>query len=289
MTTELRAHDTQPTPLADAAPLVALYRCLFDKHQFDSQAADSSDAGFDDRPVRLDTLDALHFLDQHACLLLARAHHTPTIILRQSAPAHLCTRIAANIICASETPDGARVYDYYAPSRGTGLDYEHGMMLRRALDIHRAHALWHNYLTSRDRALPNVPAAATLEGQFPHLRTGFVTGADLFNCGEFYRAHEDWESLWMRLDAGAQRSLAQGLIQLAGAHIHRLKARTHEARKLFTSARRHLAEARTLDWIDVDYLLAESERTFATDATGAITLPSIPLRDTHPNLPRKHR
>lgn len=289
MNAELRAHDSQPMPLADAVSLVALYHSLFDKTKLDPQAADSSDADFDDRPVRLDTLDALHFLDQHACLLLARAHHTPTIMLRQSAPAHLCARIAANVIFVNDSPDGARVYDYYAPSRGTGLDYDHGILLRRALDIHRAHALWRNYLTSRDRTLPTVlAAAATLEDQVPHLRAGFVTGADLFNCGEFYRAHEDWESLWIRLDAGAQRSLAQGLIQLSGAHIHRLKARTREACKLFARARRHLAEARSLDWIDVDFLLAESEHTFATHATDAITLPSIPLRDTHTNIPRKH-
>lgn len=288
MNAELRLHDPFSPHAADAVSLVALYQSLFDNKEFNSESA-ASDVPLDERPVRLNTFDELHFLDQHACLLLARAHHTPTIVLNQSTSAHLCARIAANFICASETPDGARLYNYYSPAHGTGLDYEHGVLLRRALDIHRARALWHNYLTSRDRTLPRAPASATLDGKFPHLLSGFVTGTDLFNCGEFYSAHEDWESLWMRLDAGAERSLAQGLIQLAGAHIHRLKARTHEARKLFASARRHLAEAHALDWIDVDSLLAESERIFATDATDAITLPSIPLRDTHTNIARKHR
>jgi hypothetical protein len=288
MNAELCLLETSSPPAADASSLVALYAVLSDNRQSESDAA-TSDAYFDERPVRLASLGELHFLDQHACLLLARAHYTPTIVLRDPAPTHLCARIAANIICASATPEGERVYDYYAPAHGAGLDYEHGILLRRALDVHRVRALWHNYLTSRDRTIPVAPVAATLDGKFPHLLSGFVTGVDLFNCGEFYRAHEEWESLWMRLDANVERSLAQGLIQLAGAHIHRLKARSHEAQKLFASARRHLAEARSLEWIDVDSLLAESGRTILTDVTATIPLPSIPLRDTHTNIPRKHR
>lgn len=288
MNVEILAPETSSPPVADVVSLVALYDSLFDKRQFDSQVVES-DASFDDRPVRLATLDALHFLDQHACLLLARAHYTPTMVLRDSAPAYLCARIAANIICAGETAEGAQLYDYYSPAHGTGLDYQPGVLLRRAHDVHRVRHLWHDYLTSRDRTLSASLTAATLDGKFPHLRAGFVTGVCLFNCGEFYRAHEEWESLWMRLDAGEERSLAQGLIQLAGAHIHRLKARTHEASKLFASARCHLANARTLDWIDVDSLVTESAHVIASDATAAVTLPSISLRDTHTNIPRKHR
>ncbi len=280
---------TISTPAASetrAAPsenIGALYRTLLDRRD--------ADAVLDERPIQLHALDDLHFLDQHACLLLARACHTPVLILREAAPAHRLRRIAAHTLCANSPLEGARLYDYFDPAcadGSEGLDYAPGALLRRALDIHRAAHLWHNYQTSRDRTLPPAPAGATLAFGVPHLRTGFVTGVDLFNRGEFYQAHEAWESLWMRLDKGAERSLAQGLIQLGGAHIHRLKNRPREARKLFNSARCHLETASAIDWLDVPALVTESETTFAAHAAAAIPLPSIPLHNTHANVARKH-
>lgn len=245
---------------------------------------------FDERAVRLRRLADLHFLDAHACLLLARAHHTPTVILHESAAEHLCARISAHIVCADASAEGARLYEHFHPSHGEGFDYAPGALLRRFLDVHRWSQLWHNYQTSRDRTLPRLSAGATLDGKFPHLRTGFVTGIDLFNCSEFYQAHEEWEGLWMRLEEGAERSLAQGLIQLGGAHIHRLKARAREANKLFTGARQHIEAAGRLDWIDTPALIEESQRIFAAkDAAAMITLPSIPLRNTHTSVARKHQ
>ncbi len=50
----------------------------------------------DERPVRLCALEDLHFLDCHACLLLARARHTPVLVLRGTVPEHLCARGKAN-------------------------------------------------------------------------------------------------------------------------------------------------------------------------------------------------
>lgn len=280
MTTEIQ---TTPSPASlDAAPLADLYRTLLAKAETELNST------FDERAIRLRALGDLHFLDAHACLLLARARHTPTLILRQPAATHLCARIYARIICVDA--EAEELYDYYDPAGGEGLDYAPGVLLRRLLDVHHWSHLWHNYLTSRDCALPRPSAGATLDGKFPHLRTGLITGVDLFNCGEFYQAHEDWEALWMRLDAGAERSLAQGLIQLGGAHIHRLKARPHEANKLFASARRHLEEAAAIDWIDAHAIILESQRIFATkDVTDIITLPSIPLRSTHTSVARKHQ
>ena len=41
----------------------------------------------------------------------------------------------------------------------------------------------------------------------------------LFNRGEFYEAHEDWEALWLEAD-GAYRLWLQGMIQYAAAFVH---------------------------------------------------------------------
>ncbi len=44
-------------------------------------------------------------------------------------------------------------------------------------------------------------------------------GIDLFNCGEFWHAHEAWETRWLR-SSGRPRQFIQGLIQVAAALVH---------------------------------------------------------------------
>ena len=54
------------------------------------------------------------------------------------------------------------------------------------------------------------------EGTRAHLRTG----AEAFDRGEYFAAHEAWEDAW-RLEQGDARTILQGLIQLAAA-FHKL-------------------------------------------------------------------
>jgi predicted metal-dependent hydrolase len=42
-------------------------------------------------------------------------------------------------------------------------------------------------------------------------------GADLFNGGQFWEAHEAWEQLWLEAE-GVDKLFLQGLIQLAAAY-----------------------------------------------------------------------
>ena len=267
--------------------LEALYDALFDP------ATPNGDSDVDERFVRLGSLDQVHFLDAHACLLLARARYTPVVVLREPATGRIRSRLAVNVVEPDTADEGARVFTHYDPSRGASIDYAHGALLHRLFSVHNWRTLWHNYLTSRDRTLPAPSACATLEAKHPHLRQGFVAGIDLFNRGEFYQAHEEWEALWMRLDIGIERKVAQGLIQLAGAHLHRLKRRPHEAHKLYTLAARHLEAAHELDWLDAPALLDEARSFFdapgVTDATVTARLPSIEPRITHTHIARKHR
>ncbi len=44
-------------------------------------------------------------------------------------------------------------------------------------------------------------------------------GIDLFNRGEFWHAHEAWETRWLR-SSGRPRQFIQGLIQVAAALVH---------------------------------------------------------------------
>lgn len=50
-------------------------------------------------------------------------------------------------------------------------------------------------------------------------RGRFDRAVVLFNEGEFYEAHEDWEAMWLEAE-GAHRLWLQGLIQYAAAFVH---------------------------------------------------------------------
>lgn len=50
-------------------------------------------------------------------------------------------------------------------------------------------------------------------------RGRFDRAVVLFNAGEFYEAHEDWEALWLEAE-GDHRLWLQGLIQYAAAFVH---------------------------------------------------------------------
>src|SRR5262249_3498702 len=50
-------------------------------------------------------------------------------------------------------------------------------------------------------------------------RPEYLKGIDLFNAGDFYEAHEEWEDLW-NITSGSERLFYQGLIQAAAALIH---------------------------------------------------------------------
>lgn len=224
----------------------------------------------------IESIDELHFLDWHACTLLARVRGLVTLVTSTPVPTHTLARTCATVEERGEVA-------------AAGVKYEPGAVLAQFLSTVGWQNTWHNYLTSRDTPRRTL-AGATLRAKYTHLRLGFVTGIDLFHMGEYYAAHEDWESLWMRLEDGPERRAAQGLIMLAGAHIHRLKNRPHQARKLYLRAHAFLREATALDWLDADALLCASDELFASiDATQQVAWPSIPLRHTHEGIARKHQ
>lgn len=60
-------------------------------------------------------------------------------------------------------------------------------------------------------------------------------GIERFNRGEFWHAHEEWESVWLH-ERGEARDFLQGLIQLAAAWYHVGRHNWRGAQRLFDAA-----------------------------------------------------
>jgi uncharacterized protein len=67
----------------------------------------------------------------------------------------------------------------------------------------------------------------------------YLAGIVLFNRGEFFEAHEVWESLWMETPA-PERRFYQGLIQAAVGLCHFGNGNLAGAAKLYRSSRDYM-------------------------------------------------
>jgi predicted metal-dependent hydrolase len=78
---------------------------------------------------------------------------------------------------------------------------------------------------------------ATEDGYDPRYLAGIV----LFNRGDFFEAHEVWESLWMETFSEEKR-FYQGLIQAAVGLCHFCNGNLRGAVKLYRSSRDYMAK-----------------------------------------------
>jgi predicted metal-dependent hydrolase len=67
----------------------------------------------------------------------------------------------------------------------------------------------------------------------------YLAGIVLFNRGDFFEAHEVWESLWMEAH-GPERLFFQGLIQAAVGLCHFCNGNVRGAVKLYHSSRGYM-------------------------------------------------
>src|SRR5881275_1162675 len=67
----------------------------------------------------------------------------------------------------------------------------------------------------------------------------YLAGIVLFNRGDFFEAHEVWESLWMET-YGPEKTFYQGLIQAAVGLCHFCNGNVRGAVKLYHSSRDYL-------------------------------------------------
>src|SRR5262249_41553838 len=87
----------------------------------------------------------------------------------------------------------------------------------------------------------------------------YLAGIVLFNRGDFFEAHEVWESLWMDT-AGDEKRFYQALIQAAVGLLHFCNGNLAGARKLYRSSRDymqrysspHLGLDQTVFWENMD-------------------------------------
>jgi predicted metal-dependent hydrolase len=78
----------------------------------------------------------------------------------------------------------------------------------------------------------------------------FCAGVDHFNAGEFWDAHESWETIWLEAESDVHLFL-QGLIQLAAAYHHVQRGTFPGGLRLFDAALKKL-EGFPKRWCGID-------------------------------------
>lgn len=120
----------------------------------------------------------------------------------------------------------------------------------------------------------------------------YLAGIVLFNRGDFFEAHEVWESLWMDTH-GPEKPFVQGLIQAAVGLCHFCNGNVNGAAKLYRSSRDYMARFGPRYWdVDVDAFWQQMEACFASvladppDRTRTIDEALIP--ELHPDPAPEH-
>jgi uncharacterized protein len=91
----------------------------------------------------------------------------------------------------------------------------------------------------------------------------YLAGIVLFNRGDFFEAHEVWESLWME-SSGPERAFYQGLIQAAVGLCHFCNGNVRGAVKLYHSSRDYMHRVGSLHLgLNQDEFWEAMQRCFA--------------------------
>jgi len=106
----------------------------------------------------------------------------------------------------------------------------------------------------------------------PEYDPRYLAGIVLFNRGDFFEAHEVWESLWLDT-AGPDKRFYQGLIQAAVGLLHFGNGNVRGAAKLYRSSRDymqrydpvHLGLDQGAFWTQMDRCFAEVAAATAPD------------------------
>lgn len=117
----------------------------------------------------------------------------------------------------------------------------------------------------------------------------YLAGIVLFNRGDFFEAHEVWESLWMET-FGPERKFVQGLIQAAVGLLHFCNGNFRGALKLYRSSREYmhrygspfLGLDQTAFWSQMDRCFADLLAADLDTARIEIQEDLIPTMDLQP-------
>ena len=107
----------------------------------------------------------------------------------------------------------------------------------------------------------------------------YLGGIILFNEGDYFEAHEVWESLWLDY-AGPDRSFYQGLIQAAVGLLHFANGNLRGAKKLYTTSKMYM-EQYGVKHLGLDLTLFWNQMTtcFADIISDTETKPGTILND----------
>lgn len=107
----------------------------------------------------------------------------------------------------------------------------------------------------------------------------YLQGIELFNRGEFFEAHEAWESVWLR-SQGPMRLFYQALIQSAAAMLHQRNGNRVGADNLYRLSLEKFADLPDamlgLDLKDFRGQIAQLARDTARRDIPPITLGPLP-------------
>jgi predicted metal-dependent hydrolase len=97
----------------------------------------------------------------------------------------------------------------------------------------------------------------------------YLEGIRLFNAGEFWHAHEQWEACWL-VAAEPEATFYQGIIQAAAALVHWKKGNLRGLRRNWEKSRPKLvALPATMQNLDLRALIAEMDRFVTADGSPA--------------------
>jgi Domain of unknown function (DUF309) len=105
-------------------------------------------------------------------------------------------------------------------------------------------------------------------------------GVAAYERGDFFEAHELLEPAWMGTDDLAERALLQGLIKLAAADVHGVRANPRGVARNLEGALQRLREAaaagRTVPGVAIEPLIVAAEARLVLARAGEQTGP-LPL------------
>src|SRR5437868_4303861 len=97
----------------------------------------------------------------------------------------------------------------------------------------------------------------------------YLEGVRLFNEGEFWHAHEQWEACW-RASTEPDSTFYKGIIQAAAALVHWQRNNQRGLRRNWEKSRpRLVALPSTMNGLDLRALIAEMDRFVIADGHSA--------------------
>jgi predicted metal-dependent hydrolase len=108
----------------------------------------------------------------------------------------------------------------------------------------------------------------------------YLEGIRLFNAGEFWHAHEQWESCWLAV-AEPEATFYKGIIQAAAALVHWQRGNPRGLRRNWEKSRPKLVALPTrMNGLDLHALIQAMDRFVIADGPPE-QVPQLYLPDSH--------